>query len=85
MTSPRVYASTSIDLFAFLAAIGYIVAVIAKPGETRATFEVTQTPNLFTDIAAYEANAPAPAKRLLNARSRLFRQASDAVKGAHHG
>ena len=80
MTSQRAYKNTSLDLSAFLAAIGYSVTVTVHPGEHRATFEIEQTPNLFNDIAGYESGTTAPAKRLLNARSRLFREASEAVR-----
>ena len=81
MTSPRAYRTTSIDLASFMAAIGYTVHVSRVQGETRATFEVEQTDTLFSDIAGYESGATAPAKRLLNVRSRLFREATAVTKG----
>lgn len=81
MTSQRVYGTTSIDLASYLAAIGYTISVIRTPGETRATFEAAELPSLFSDIAAYESGALAPAKRLLNVRSWLYREASAAMKG----
>jgi len=81
MTSQRAsYKTTSLDLTSYLAAIGYAVNVTGTPGEYRATFEITQTPRLFSDIAEYESNGTAPAKKLLNIRSRLFREASEIHK-----
>ncbi len=78
----RVYKTTSIDLATFLAVLAYIVTA-TKPsdGDNRAVFEIEQKPELFQDIAAYESGATAPAKRLLNIRSRLFREASAVVRG----
>lgn len=79
MTSSSVkYKTDSIDLSAYLIFRNYQINVTG--GDHRAVFEVEQKPELFQDIAAYESGATAPAKRLLNIRSRLFREAS-AVMG----
>lgn len=78
----RVYKTDSIDLTTYLSTKGYSVNVTCQPGDTRATFEVEQKPSLFTDIADYESGGTAPAKKLLNSRSYLYRQASAVVRGA---
>lgn len=79
--SERVFRTDSIDLAAYLVTAGYVVATTLNPGDHRATFQITETPSLYSDIAGYESGVTAPAKRLLNVRSRLFREASAVVRG----
>lgn len=82
MASPRVYTTPSLDLCAFLVVLrDYQYSVTLDPGENRASFNIEYSPRLFEDIADYEAGGAVPAKRLLNARSRLFREASAVVRG----
>lgn len=79
-TSQRVFEIESIDLAAYLVTAGYTVTTTLNPGDHRATFQIEETPNLYIDIASYESGVTAPAKRLLNTRSRLFREASAVVR-----
>ena len=80
MASQRVFETESIDLAAYLVTAGYVVATTLNPGDHRATFQIEETPNLYCDIVGYESGMTAPAKRLLNVRSRLFREASAVVR-----
>jgi len=82
MTSSRAttFSTESIDLAAFLVAAGHELAVTCPPGSTRALFVFDVSNSLHADIIGYESGAQLPAKRLLNARSRLFREASQAVR-----
>jgi hypothetical protein len=82
MTSLRVFEIESIDLASFLATAGHEVTVYCKPTCKRAVFSFKEDANLHTAIVAYERGASLPAKRLLNARSWLFREASSVVRGS---
>lgn len=78
--SQRVFETDSIDLASFLSAAGYAPTVERHHGGIRALFTFTECPELLTTIVNYERGASLPAKRLLNSRSRLYREASDVVK-----
>lgn len=79
-TSQRVFETDSIDLASFLGAAGYAPTVVRDQGGSRALFTFAESPELLTAIVNYERGAALPAKRLLNARSWLWREASDVVK-----
>ena len=74
--SKREFQTESIDLASFLVAAGYESAIYRNPGSTRAVFEFTETDDLHQSIISYERGAALPAKKLLNCRSWLFREAS---------
>lgn len=81
MSSERVFRTESIDLAAFLVTAGHEPHIFRNPHERRAIFEFAETDNLLKAIVGYEGGSTLPAKRLLNVRSRLFREASQVVKG----
>ena len=81
MTSQRVFETTSIDLCSYLAAAGATPTIKRVSGSDRAIFSFTETPELLAAIIDYERGAALPAKRLLNVRSWLYREASTVVKG----
>jgi hypothetical protein len=76
-----VFETESIDLASFLTASGYTPAICRNAVGSRALFEFQSSTDLSRAIVAYESGATLPAKRLLNVRSRLFREASAVVKG----
>jgi hypothetical protein len=78
MTRPReaTFTTESIDLASFLAAAGYEPSISRNPDGTRAVFTFEVTEGLHQAVLAYEQGAALPAKRLLNRRSWLFREAS---------
>lgn len=76
MTSQRVFETESIDLAAYLATAGHEAAIFRNTSGKRAVFEFPESNELHEAIVAYERGAALPAKRLLNARSWLFREAS---------
>jgi hypothetical protein len=76
MTSQRVFQTESIDLTSFLATAGFQPTIYRASTGNRAVFEFLETEELQQAIVAYERGASLPAKRLLNARSWLFREAS---------
>lgn len=78
--SKRVFETQSIDLASFLATTGTIPTIERVVGSNRALFTFFETPELQTAIIDYERGAVLPAKRLLNVRSWLFREASNVVK-----
>ncbi|GLI37754.1 hypothetical protein GHYDROH2_12550 [Geobacter hydrogenophilus] len=80
MTSSRVFTTESIDLAAFLVATMHEVTVLLAAGGRRVLFEFSDTEELRNAIISYELNAILPAKRLLNSRSYLFREASRVVR-----
>jgi hypothetical protein len=80
VASKRVFTTESIDLASFLATAGFNPSIYRNLGSNRATFEFEETPNLHRAVIEYERGASLPAKRLLNARSRLFREASRVVR-----
>lgn len=75
-----IFQTESIDLSAYLAAAGYEPTIFCPPGGTRAIFSFQESDNLLRAVIDYEQSAPLPAKRLLNARSWLFREASRVVR-----
>jgi len=85
-TSLRVddsYPTFSIDLSAYCRAQGFIV-VATNEGGKFATFKIENLPELHMTIADY--NQGGFAKRLLNARSSLYREASEVMKrGVRNG
>ena len=76
MTSQRVIELESIDLAAFLLTAGFQPTIYRKTGERRAIFEFAEDSKLHEAIVSYERGAALPAKKLLNHRSWLFREAS---------
>lgn len=81
MTSSRVFETESIDLAAFLSTAGFSTTVYKQENCKRAVFEFIDSQELTQAIVAYERGAALPAKRLLNARSWLFREASQVCRG----
>lgn len=80
MTSQRVFKSESIDLAAFLSTAGHPPTIYRDPTGKRAIFEFAENDQLHEAIVAYERGASLPAKRLLNTRSWLWREASRVVR-----
>jgi len=78
-SSRATFTTESIDLAAFLATAGHEPTITCPTGSTRALFVFEATDNLHTAIIAYEQGGELPAKRLLNSRSWLFREASRVV------
>ena len=77
MDSQRVFETESIDLASYLMAAEHDVAI--QPSllyDRKATFRFGDDAGLRDAIVAYESGASLPAKRLLNSRSYLFREAS---------
>jgi hypothetical protein len=86
MTSQRVFETESIDLAAYLAAAGHEATILRNLTGKRAVFEFAETEELQKAVINYERGATLPAKRLLNTRSWLFREASHVVReGTGHG
>jgi len=81
MKSKRVFRTEFIELASFLVASGHEAKIFKNPLEKRAIFEFIETDDLLKAIVSYEGGSPLPAKRLLNVRSQLFREASQVVKG----
>jgi hypothetical protein len=81
MGSEGAFRTESLDLAAFLVTAGHELHIYRNPYERRAIFEFKESENLLKTIVNYEGGSPLPAKRLLNVRSRLFREASQVVKG----
>lgn len=77
----RVFETDSIDLASFLAASSFTPTTGKAPDGRRALFTFTETPALLSAVIDYERGATLPAKRLLNVRSWLYREASTVVKG----
>lgn len=86
-TSQRVFKTESIDLASFLTVDGATPTTERAEGGKRALFTFTESPELLESVVNYERGAALPAKRLLNVRSWLYREASNVVrlKGATHG
>jgi len=80
LSSQRVFETESIDLAAYLAAAGVTPTIEKAIGGNRAMFTFYETPELLAAIVDYERGAALPAKRLLNVRSWLYREASNVVK-----
>lgn len=85
MTSLRVFETESIDLAAFLTAAGYEPAIFRNTAGRRVVFEFAESNELNQAIVNYERGAALPAKRLLNVRSRLYREASEVMRGVRYG
>jgi len=89
MQSPRAEApfrTESLDLAAYLATAGFEPQISCPPGCCRALFTFYGGRDLHNSVLQYEQGAPIPAKRLLNRRSWLFREASRAAReGVRHG
>ena len=81
MISTRVFSTESIDLAAYLTSAGHELTVSCAPDSRRALFQFAETEALHQAIVSYEGGAQQPAKRLLNIRSRLYREASQVVRG----
>lgn len=79
-TRQRVFETDSIDLASFLVAHGAHPTIEQAPCGKRALFTFSETTELLAAVIGYETGAALPAKRLLNVRSWLYRQASDVVK-----
>lgn len=79
--SSRVFRTESLDLAAYLVTAGFEPDIVRSQAEKRAIFEFQETEELKTAIVAYEGGASLPARKLLNMRSRLYRDASRIVKG----
>lgn len=79
-TSQRVFETDSIDLASYLAAYGANHTIEQAPNGKRALFTFNETPDLLAAVIGYETGALLPAKRLLNVRSWLYREASNVVK-----
>jgi hypothetical protein len=71
----------SLDVSAYLIVAGYEVHISRNAEGKRAVFSFLEDAGLTAAIMAYERGGALPAKRLLNARSYLFREASRIVKG----
>lgn len=82
MHSQRVLKIYNINLAAFLATAGHEPSIYSRPFSRRVVFEFIETDNLHEAIIEYERGAALPAKKLLNARNWLFREASRAVREA---
>ena len=80
MNSQRVFETESIDLAAYLATAGYQAAIYRNPTGKRAVFEFAELDELHQAIVNYERGASLPAKKLLNVRSWLFREASQVCR-----
>ena len=80
MTSQRVFETESIDLAAFLMTARHETTINLSPEGRRALFYFHEDDDLHAAIVAYESGASLPAKRLLNSRSYLFREASRVVR-----
>jgi len=80
VSSQRVFETESIDLAAYLAATGVNPAFERVVGSNRALFTFPETQELLAAVVDYERGAALPAKRLLNVRSWLYREASNIVK-----
>lgn len=79
-TSERVFETESIDLASYLAAAGATPTIEQSPGGNKALFTFIETLDLLAAIVDYERGAALPAKRLLNVRSWLYREASAVVR-----
>jgi hypothetical protein len=79
--SNKVFRSESLDLAAYLVTAGFVPEIVRAEDLRRALFEFKETEELRQAIVSYEGGASLPARRLLNLRSRLYREASQVVKG----
>jgi hypothetical protein len=81
MSSKRVYEIEGIDLASFLVTAGHEATIYRNLEGKRAVFSFPENDQLHEAIIAYERGASLPAKKLLNTRSWLFREASRVVSG----
>ena len=79
--SNKVFRTESLDLAAYLVTAGFLPEIVRAEDLRRALFEFKETEELRQAIVSYEGGASLPARRLLNVRSRLYREASQVVKG----
>ncbi|HTP64635.1 MAG TPA: DUF5659 domain-containing protein [Geobacteraceae bacterium] len=79
--SNKVFRTESLDLAAYLVTAGFVPEIVKAEDLRRALFEFKETEELRQAIVSYEGGASLPARRLLNVRSRLYREASQVVKG----
>jgi hypothetical protein len=79
--SSKVFRTESLDLAAYLVTAGFVPEIIRAEELRRAIFIFRETEELRQAIVSYEGGASLPARRLLNVRSRLYREASQIVKG----
>jgi hypothetical protein len=79
--SSKVFRTESLDLAAYLVTAGFVPEIIRAEDLRRAIFVFRETEELRQAIVSYEGGASLPARRLLNVRSRLYREASQIVKG----
>ena len=79
--SNKVFRTESLDLAAYLVTAGFVPEIVRAEDLRRALFEFKETEELRQAIVNYEGGASLPARRLLNVRSRLYREASQVVKG----
>jgi len=79
--SNKVFRTESLDLAAYLVTAGFVPEIVKSEDLRRALFEFKETEELRQAIVSYEGGASLPARRLLNVRSRLYREASQVVKG----
>ena len=79
--SAEVFRTESIDLAAFLVTAGHEPRIYRAAGGKRALFEFTRDEDLLKAIVGFEGGSHLPGKKLLSVRNRLFREASQVVKG----
>ena len=79
--SSKVFSTESLDLAAYLVTAGFVQEIVRAEDLRRALFEFRETEELRQAIVSYEGGASLPARRLLNVRSRLYREASQVVNG----
>jgi hypothetical protein len=73
--SIQLFTTESLDLAAYLVLLGYHLNILSPAFGTRALFEFPESSDLLMAIVGYERGNDG-AKRLLNIRSRLYREAS---------
>jgi|GEM_PF-2381792 len=79
----QLYQTTAIDMAAYLLAQGFYYEVFRESGNNCAVFGFEDSPELRATICDYQQGGFA--KRLLSARSKLYREASDVMRrgGCH--
>ena len=78
--SNKIFRTESLDLAAYLVTAGFVPEIVRDSEQKRAIFEFKETEELRQAIVSYEGGSSLPARRLLNVRSRLYREASQVVK-----
>ena len=81
MNSQRVFETESIDLAAYLVTAGNEPTIHSNLTGKRAVFMFAESDELYRAVVNYERGDSLPAKRLLNSRSWLFREASRVCRG----